>query len=86
VRHCIADWHIAGNRYTEQYGKHFRDCHTVEGWLRTLFQDLSADAALIRQRAMPLIEQDPTRMPDHLTSGPDLPLNDNVRARLVGEC
>jgi hypothetical protein len=29
---------------------------------------------------MLLIEQDPTRMPDHLTSGPDLPLNDNVRS------
>jgi hypothetical protein len=35
---------------------------------------------------MPLIEQDPTRMPDNLTIGPDLPLNNNVRARLFGEC
>jgi hypothetical protein len=52
----------------------------------SLFQDPSPEAALIRQRAMPLIEQDPTPMPDHLTSGPDLPLNDNVRARLFGEC
>jgi hypothetical protein len=35
---------------------------------------------------MPLIAQDLTRVPDHLYSGPDLPVNDNVRARLFGEC
>jgi menaquinone-9 beta-reductase len=81
-----SDWHAAGNRYAEQHGKYFRVCQTVEGWLRRLLQDPSPDAALIRQRAMPLIEQDPTRIPDHLNSGPDLPLDDNVRARLFGEC
>jgi menaquinone-9 beta-reductase len=41
---------------------------------------------MIRRKAMPLIEQDPTRVPDHLFSGPDLPANDEVRARLFGEC
>jgi hypothetical protein len=41
-----------------------------------LLQDPPPDAALIRQRAMPLIEQYPTRMPDQLTSGDGLaPLN-----------
>jgi hypothetical protein len=34
---------------------------------------------------MPLIAQDPTRLPDHLFSGPDLPVNDKIRARLFGE-
>jgi hypothetical protein len=58
----------------------------VEGWLRTLFQDPSAEAAVRREKAMPLIGQDPTRVPDHIFSGPDLPVNDNVRARFFGEC
>jgi hypothetical protein len=35
---------------------------------------------------MPLITQDPTRVPDHLFSGPDLPASDQVRARFFGEC
>ena len=54
---------IMGYLLRQQHGKCFRDCHTVEKWLRTLLQDPSPDAALIRQRAVPLIEQDPTRMP-----------------------
>ena len=81
-----SDWEAAGHRYAEQHGKYFVDCHTVEGWLRTLFQDPSSKAAGIREKAMPLIGQDPTRVPDHLFSGPDLPVNENVRARLFGEC
>jgi menaquinone-9 beta-reductase len=79
------DWDTAGHRYAERHGKYFLDCHTVEGWLRTLFQDPSPAAAGIRERAMPLVGQDPTRVPDHLFSGPDLPVNDGVRARLFGE-
>jgi len=35
---------------------------------------------------MPLIAEDPTRVPDHIFSGPDLPVDDSVRARLFGEC
>jgi len=81
-----SDWDIAGNRYADQHGRYFLDCHTVEGWLRTLFQDPSPKASAIRQKAMPLIAQDPTRVPDHLFSGPDLPVNDKIRARLFGEC
>jgi 2-polyprenyl-6-methoxyphenol hydroxylase-like FAD-dependent oxidoreductase len=81
-----ADWDVAGHRYADLHRKYFFDCHTVEGWLRTIFQDPSAEAAACRERAMPLIGQDPTRVPDHLFSGPDLPVNDNVRARFFGEC
>jgi 2-polyprenyl-6-methoxyphenol hydroxylase-like FAD-dependent oxidoreductase len=81
-----SDWSVAGNRYAERHGRYFRNCLIVEGWLRTLFQDPSPKAASLREKAMPLIAQDPTRVPDHLFSGPDLPVNDNVRARLFGEC
>jgi 2-polyprenyl-6-methoxyphenol hydroxylase-like FAD-dependent oxidoreductase len=64
----------------------FHACHLVEGWFRRLFQDPSVEAAALRARAMPLIAEDPTRVPDHIFSGPDLPLNEQVRARLFGEC
>jgi menaquinone-9 beta-reductase len=81
-----SDWDLAGNHYAEQHGRYFHRCHTVEGWLRTLFQDPSPPATAIRQKAMPLIAEDPTRVPGHLFSGPDLPVSDQVRARFFGEC
>lgn len=80
-----SDWEAAGNRYGEQHCKYFGNCHTVEGWFRTLFQDPSPHAAALRAKAMPRIAEDPSRVPDHLFSGPDLPLNNDVRARFFGE-
>ena len=80
------DWKAAGHRYAEKHQWSFHTCHVVEGWLRTLFQDPSPEAAALRKRTMPLIAGDPTRVPDHIFSGPDLPLNEQVRARFFGEC
>jgi hypothetical protein len=37
------------------------------------------------QQAMPRIAEDLLRVPDHLNSGPDLPADEGVRARLFGE-
>jgi 2-polyprenyl-6-methoxyphenol hydroxylase-like FAD-dependent oxidoreductase len=81
-----SDWEAAGDRYAEQHQRSFHACHVVERWLRILFQDPSPEAAELRVRAMPLIAEDPTRVPDHIFSGPDLPLNEHVRARFFGEC
>ena len=81
-----SDWEAAGHRYAEQHQRSFHACHMVEEWVRTLFQDPSPEAAALRARAMPRIAEDPTRVPDHIFSGPDLPLNEHVRARLFGEC
>ena len=81
-----SDWEAAGFHYAQQHRQSFHACHAVEGWVRTLFQDPSPEAAELRTRTMPLIAEDPTRVPDHIFSGPDLPLNDQVRARFFGEC
>jgi 2-polyprenyl-6-methoxyphenol hydroxylase-like FAD-dependent oxidoreductase len=80
-----SDWEAAGHRYADQLQRSFHACHMVEGWIRTLFQDPSPEAAALRARAMPLIAEVPTRVPDHIFSGPDLPLNEQVRARFFGE-
>jgi 2-polyprenyl-6-methoxyphenol hydroxylase-like FAD-dependent oxidoreductase len=81
-----SDWDAAGHLYAEEHRRSFHACHLVEGWFRRLFQDPSVEAAALRARAMPLIAEDPTRVPGHIFSGPDLPLNEQVRARLFGEC
>ena len=36
-------------------------------------------------RALPLLAQDGSRVPDHLFSGPDLPVDETVRRRFFGE-
>src|SRR3984957_6094131 len=81
-----SDWEAAGHRYAEQHQRSFHACHVVERWLCTLFHDPSPEAAALRARALPLIADDPTRVPDHIFSGPDLPFNEQVRARFFGEC
>jgi 2-polyprenyl-6-methoxyphenol hydroxylase-like FAD-dependent oxidoreductase len=80
-----SDWEVAGNHYAEQHQRSFKGCHMVENWFRTLFQDPALESAALRARALPLIGEDPTRVPDHIFSGPDLPLNEQVRARFFGE-
>ena len=81
-----SDWDQAGHEYAQQHDEYFQRSRKVCGWLRTLFQDPSADAQVLRQRAMPKIAEDQFRVPDHLFSGPDLPADEIVRARMFGEC
>ncbi len=81
-----SDWNAAGHRYADQFQRNFHACHTVEGWFRTLFQDPSPESAALRAKALPQITEDPSRVPDHIFSGPDLPVSEHVRARFFGEC
>ena len=81
-----SDWDRAGHEYARCHDGYFQKEYKVCGWLRTLFQDPSPQAQALRQYAMPRIAEDLSRVPDHLFSGPDLPVDDSVRARLFGEC
>jgi 2-polyprenyl-6-methoxyphenol hydroxylase-like FAD-dependent oxidoreductase len=88
LRHALvanSDWDEAGHAFAREHDGYFQNCHKVCGWLRTLFQDPGAAAGALRQRAMPRIAEDMSRVPDHLFSGPDLPADEAVRARLFGE-
>jgi 2-polyprenyl-6-methoxyphenol hydroxylase-like FAD-dependent oxidoreductase len=79
------DWNRAGDEYAREHDRYFQNMHKVCGWLRTLFQDPSAEASALRQKAMPKIAEDLMRVPDHLASGPDLPADEAARARLFVE-
>jgi 2-polyprenyl-6-methoxyphenol hydroxylase-like FAD-dependent oxidoreductase len=85
--HLLRDsnWDDAGHRYAEQHDIYFHRCRTASSWLRAVFQEQSAEASARRLRSLPLIAEDPTRVPDHLFGGPELPLDDGVRARFFGE-
>ncbi|MGA9186937.1 MAG: NAD(P)/FAD-dependent oxidoreductase [Candidatus Acidiferrales bacterium] len=80
-----SDWEVAGHHYADQHQRSFRACHTIEGWFRNIFQDPSPESAALRAKIMPLIAEDPTRVPDHIMSGPELPLDERVRARFFAE-
>src|SRR6516165_455136 len=79
------DWTAAGDRYAERHDQRYGIIRMVSGWFYDVFQRLGPEAEARRARAMPLIAQDPTRPPDMLFSGPDLPVAANARARFFGE-
>ena len=80
-----ADWDAAGHAYAGEHDRYYGVIHTVDNWLTELFLAIGPDADARRAKALPLIAQDATRVPDHYASGPELPLNETVRRRFFGE-
>jgi 2-polyprenyl-6-methoxyphenol hydroxylase-like FAD-dependent oxidoreductase len=81
-----SSWEVAGHHYAERHDDYFQRVRTAAGWFRAVFQEQTPEAAARRQLALPLIGQDMTRIPNHLfSSGPELPLDETVRARFFGE-
>jgi hypothetical protein len=80
-----SDWEGAGNDYATEHQRYFSVIHSSCEWLRQIFQEPGPEADLRRAAAMPLIQEDPTRIPDHIISGPELPIDEGVRARFFGE-
>ena len=79
------EWDRAGQRYAERCDTAFQSILRATSWFRAVFQEQGPAADARRQKALPRIMQDPTRVPDHLFSGPELPSDDSVRARFFGE-
>ena len=77
-------WDTAGNEYASERRRYFSAIHTSCGWLRQIFQEQGPEADQRRATALSLIAGDPTRIPDHIMSGPELPIDDNVRSRFFG--
>jgi menaquinone-9 beta-reductase len=79
------DWDAAGHAYAEEHDRYCHAVHSVVGWYTELFLGIGPEAEVRRARAMPLIAEDPTRQPDLLFSGPDMPVDDHTRQRFFGE-
>jgi menaquinone-9 beta-reductase len=78
------DWDRAADAYATEHDSYYKKIHDYEDLLTEFFYGTSSDARARRAKAMPLINEDPSRVPDHVFSGPELPLGDNVRARFFG--
>jgi len=79
------DWNAAAQAYAEAHDLYYSALHRFTRWFWELFLEPGSKAAARRARALPLIGEDPTRMPDVLYSGPDLSMDESVRRRFFGE-
>jgi hypothetical protein len=68
--------------YATEHDRYYKKIHDYEDLLTEFFYGTSSDAQARSAKAMPLINEDPGRVPDHVFSGPELPLDESVRARL----
>jgi 2-polyprenyl-6-methoxyphenol hydroxylase-like FAD-dependent oxidoreductase len=79
------DWETAGHAYAELHSRDYRVIHTIEDWLREMLLETGVEAETRRARALPLLAQDGTRMPDLFGLGPDTPIGETVKRRFFGE-
>jgi 2-polyprenyl-6-methoxyphenol hydroxylase-like FAD-dependent oxidoreductase len=79
------DWEAAGHGYAKDHDWHYGVIHTVDNWQTQMFLAIGSEAEAARAKALPLITQDETRVPDHVFSGPELPADETVRRRFFGE-
>lgn len=80
-----SNWRRAADEYAKQRHIQFKRVNTYTRWMREFFLHTDAAAHERRAWALPLIGQDPTRVPDNVFSGPDLPVDAATRARFFGE-
>jgi menaquinone-9 beta-reductase len=78
------DWDKAAHSYATLHDVYFKKGHDWEDFLTDFFYGNSDEARAQRAKALPLISEDPTRLPDHVVSGPDLPFDEGVKARMLG--
>ena len=59
--------------------------HQVSNWMPELFYRVGPEADVRRAKAMPLIARDGDRIPDALSSGPDIEVGETERRRMFAE-
>lgn len=79
------DWDAAGHTYAREQHAAFETVHTLENWYRALFLEQGAEADERRTRALPMIAEDFSRIPDLFGLGPDAPTDPLARSRFFGE-
>lgn len=80
-----SDWDTACHEYAREHDRHYGTIHEVTMAFKDMFMRAGPEADARRGRALPLVAQDPTRVPDHLFSGPDLPWNAEILRRFFAE-
>jgi hypothetical protein len=79
------DWDKAGHAYAAEHDRYYGIIHRVDGWVAHVFMDVGPESDATRARALPLIAQDLSRLPESIFTGPEAPHDDLVRRRFFGE-
>jgi 2-polyprenyl-6-methoxyphenol hydroxylase-like FAD-dependent oxidoreductase len=80
------DWDAAGNAYAVEHDRAYATIHTTEELFTTLFLETGPQADARRAHALPLIAEEPERVPDAFMAGPDAaPVDEFSRARFFGQ-
>jgi hypothetical protein len=80
------DWSAAGDGYAEDHDGYYAVTHAVEDWFTELFLGVGPEADARRGRAIPVIAQDGSRVPDAFQGGPDsVELSETTRRRFFAE-
>jgi 2-polyprenyl-6-methoxyphenol hydroxylase-like FAD-dependent oxidoreductase len=79
------DWDAAGHTWAAEHDRYYAPVHRVNGWIADLFLEMGPEAQARRERALPLIAQDPSRVPDVQFGGPELPADETARRRFFAE-
>jgi menaquinone-9 beta-reductase len=79
------DWNAAAHAYAVEHDRYYGAIHRITDWMTQLFYDPGPEGAARRERALPLIAEDPRRIPDVVGVGPDAPSDESARRRLFGE-
>jgi 2-polyprenyl-6-methoxyphenol hydroxylase-like FAD-dependent oxidoreductase len=79
------DWDAAAHAYADEHNRYYRSLHRITDWLTKLFYDPGPEAAALRERALPRMAEDPSRIPDIVGVGPESPSDESARRRLFAE-
>ena len=85
--HLVAneDWDAAAHAYAREHDWHYGVIHAVDNTMNELLLTPGPEASARRAKAFALIAEDPTRVLDHGFSGPEMPFDETVRQRYLGE-
>jgi menaquinone-9 beta-reductase len=78
------DWDAAGQAYAVEHDRYYGTLHAVEDSFTKLFMEVGVAAEARRQRALPRMMEDPTRMPDVFLSGPGQTFDEEALWRFLG--
>ena len=78
------DWHVAADAYAAERERAARAIRTADGWYTDILLDIGPEAEAARARALPLIAEDLSRIPDTPLAGPEIGADDTMRRRFFG--
>ena len=74
------DWDKAARAYAAEHDRYYGVIHNCEDWLTEFFYGISAEARKRREEGDASDHREiQSRVPDHIFSGPELPLDESVK-------